>query len=169
MKKNIVLLAFALIVMPFFYGCDKKTADRAAPAAPIETALADLPVMDSDEYTRIKVENQGKIVVFNFFASWCPPCVDEMPDFVKTYNEYKNKNFTIIGVSADREMKDAVKFVKRFNIEFPVYFSDKKIEKKYLVTKYPTSFVYDKQGKLLRIINGAISGEDLKAIAEMGR
>lgn len=161
MKKKLIITALLCVLA--FYGCKKKDETPAG-----KIILSDIPLIDSMEYVKIKEEHKGKIIVVNFFASWCPPCINETPDFVKTYNEYKDKNFIIIGISTDDDKKAAIKFVNKFGIEYPVYMSDKAIEKKYMVSKLPTTFIYDKEGKLMEIANGAISGAYLKKLAESG-
>lgn len=161
MKKALVL---ALVLGVFgLLGCKKSETD-----VNVVNKVADISLINSTEYVKVKEEYKGKIIVVNFFASWCPPCVDETPDFVKVYNEYKDKDFVIIGISADDDKNAVLKFINKFGINYPVYLSDKAIEKKYMVSKYPTTFVYDKNGKLADIITGMVDGAHLKQIAEGG-
>lgn len=160
MKKSIVLaLTLCLLVL---FGCKTKEDPN------VKNIINDISLIGVEDYVKMKDEHKGKIIVVNFFASWCPPCIEETPDFVKTYNEYKDKNFIIIGISTDDDKNAAIKFVNKHKIEYPVYLSDKKIEKKYMVSKYPTTFVYDKNGNLAEMFNGMIDGELLKQIAESG-
>lgn len=160
MKKSILLaLTLCLLVV---YGC-KKQED-----APVKNIVNDLPLINVADYVALKEKYKGKVILVNFFASWCPPCIEETPDFVKTYNNYKDKNFVIIGISTDDDKNAAIKFVNKHGMEYPVYLSDKAIEKKYMVSKYPTTFVYDKSGNLVDIYNGIIDGKLLTQIAESG-
>lgn len=167
MKKT--LLVAMLLCITALYGCKKEgTLQEGGENAQGKITVQDIPVIDSIEYVKIKEANKGKIVVMNFFASWCPPCNAEAPDFVKVYNEYKDKNFIIIGISTDDDKAAAAKFANKYGIEYPVYLSDRAIEKKYMVSRLPTTYIYDKEGKLMDIANGAIGGAYLKKLAESG-
>lgn len=160
--KKIHLLAAILFILPLFTGCKNEKADMPSPI------INDMQVMDKNLYNKIKEENKGKIVLINFFASWCPPCKMETPDFVDVYNQYKDKNFIIIGVSGDDNKKNAVDFVNRYGIEYPVYIADKSFQAYYGVSKYPTTFLLDKGGKLVDIYEGMLTKDYLIQLAAAG-
>ena len=75
---------------------------------------------------------KGKVVVFNFWATWCPPCVKEIPDFIEVQKEFKEKGVVFIGVSVDRpaaEKKTTAKvkaFVEKMKINYPIVWGDKR-------------------------------------------
>ena len=92
---------------------------------------------------------KGKIVMVNFWATWCKPCIEEMPMFVKTYNKYKNKGFEILAISVD-DIEDRSKvaaFASKHEMNFPVLY-DESIAKLYGVSSYPTTFFIGKQGNI---------------------
>jgi peroxiredoxin len=98
----------------------------------------------------------GKVVLVNIWATWCPPCVEEMPSMQKLYNEFNGKNFEILAVSIDADGVDAVApFMKTHKLSFPALMDPKgTIKSMYRVTGVPESFIIDKQGILVGKIIG---------------
>lgn len=99
---------------------------------------------------------KGKVVLVNIWATWCPPCVEEMPSMQKLYNEFNGKNFEILAVSIDAAGVDAVApFMKKHKLFFPALMDPKgTIKSMYGVTGIPESFIIDKQGVLVGKIIG---------------
>ncbi len=99
---------------------------------------------------------KGKVVLVNIWATWCPPCVYEMPSMQKLYNEFNGKNFEILAVSIDAAGVDAVApFMKKHKLSFPALMDPKgTIKSMYRVTGIPESFIIDKQGVLVGKIIG---------------
>lgn len=116
---------------------------------------------------------KGKVVVFNFWATWCPPCVREIPDFVEVQKEFKDKGVVFVGVSVDKprskdkkdveENKKKVKaFVEKMKINYPIVWGDKKVDKDYGgITGIPQTYVIDKKGVIRASHLGMISKKDL--------
>ena len=99
---------------------------------------------------------KGKVVLVNIWATWCSPCVEEMPSMQKLYNEFNGKNFEILAVSIDAAGVDAVApFMKKHKLSFPALMDPKgTIKSMYRVTGIPESFIIDKQGVLVGKIIG---------------
>jgi peroxiredoxin len=99
---------------------------------------------------------KGKVVLVNIWATWCPPCVKEMPSMQKLYKEFNGKNFEILAVSIDAAGVDAVApFMKKHKLSFPTLMDPKgTIKSMYGVTGIPESFIIDKQGVLVGKIIG---------------
>ncbi|MBI3129207.1 MAG: TlpA family protein disulfide reductase [Candidatus Tectomicrobia bacterium] len=102
---------------------------------------------------------RGKVVLVNIWATWCPPCIDELPSLQNLYLRMKEKGqpFEILGVSIDALGADAVqKFVERFKLTFPIPLDPRgQIKKLYRTTGVPESFFVDPQGRLVEKIIGA--------------
>jgi len=92
---------------------------------------------------------RGKVVLVNFWATWCPPCRKEMPDLEALYERFNSKGLVVLGISDDDAEKVA-SFVSERNITFPVLFdSGHKVSGMFVVEGLPMSFVYDREGKLV--------------------
>ena len=101
---------------------------------------------------------RGKVVLVNIWATWCPPCVEEMPSMEKLYRKFKGQNFEILAVSIDEPGLEAVApFMKKSNLTFPALIdSEGTIKAVYGVTGIPESFIVDKQGIFIKKIVGPV-------------
>ncbi len=113
----------------------------------------------------ISVSNyKGKVVLVDFWATWCPPCRAELPNVLKTYENYHSKGFEIVGISLDQSEEKLTSFTKDKNMTWQQFFDGKgwgnKLAAKYGVQSIPATFLLDREGK---IIGKGLRGEDLEA------
>ncbi len=97
---------------------------------------------------------KGKVLFLNFWATWCPPCREEIPDFVEAYKENKDKGLEILGVSLDTKSKDfVIAFVEKYKINYPVVLESRSKTQR-LIDDYepgqfiPTTIIIDKHGRI---------------------
>ncbi len=123
------------------------TMDKPAPAFQLTTL--DGHVITSDQL-------RGKVVLLNFWASWCPPCRFEMPGFESVYEKQKDNNFVVIGVSMDNiGPADVNRFLAENHITYPVAMATGPIVEAYgNVDLLPTSFLIDKEGNIRNEVQG---------------
>ena len=120
-------------------------------------------------------EYKGKVVVINFWATWCGYCVRELPEFEKVYKEFgsNKKDVVILGVAGpktkenpnnvDVEKDKIISFLKKKNVTYPTLMDETgKSFDDYGIKYFPTTYVINKNGYLEGFVNGAISGEQLK-------
>jgi peroxiredoxin len=94
-------------------------------------------------------ELRGKVVLVNFWATWCPPCRKEMPDLDTLYKRFEAKGFVVLGIS-DEERKKVEPFIRERKVSFPVLLDPgRKVNDLFVVEGIPKSFVYDREGKLV--------------------
>jgi len=148
-KAIILISIFAILVLSIFIktGGEEFDIGDTPPDFKLQTLDGDYIILS---------ELKGKVVIINFWGTWCPPCREEAPDIERFYREYKQRGLEILGINIDAGSKDEIKsFKKEFDITFPVLLDpDSKVGKLYGITGVPETIVLDKQGKigLLRII-----------------
>ena len=93
---------------------------------------------------------KGKVIFLNFWATWCPPCKEEMPWMESLYQRLKGRPFEMLAVSIDEEGKEAVRpFMEKFSLTFPALLDrDRKIAAIYGITGIPETFIMNKQGMI---------------------
>ncbi len=93
---------------------------------------------------------RGKVVLVNFWATWCPPCQKEMPDLEALYNRFKDQGFVILAISEDEETAKVAPFIAERKISYPILLDPgSKVNEQFQVEGIPKSFVYDRDGKLV--------------------
>jgi cytochrome c biogenesis protein CcmG/thiol:disulfide interchange protein DsbE len=126
----------------------------------IGTAAPDFVVQDSDRKVALH-DYKGQIVVLNFWATWCGPCVQEMPSLIQMSKEVKSKGITVIGVSVDVDGAAYEKFLQQHGVTFlTVRDPEQKSSALYGTTGWPETFIIDKQGVLRRKFVGPVDWTD---------
>ena len=97
--------------------------------------------------------HKGKIVLVDFWAVWCGPCVRELPNVLKAYEKYHAKGFEIVGISLDSDKGKLTDFIKAKNMTWQQFFDGQgwknKLAQKYNVNSIPATYLVDKEGKLI--------------------
>ena len=112
---------------------------------------------------------QGKVVVVNFWATWCPPCKKEIPAFNRVYSAYKDKGVVFLGVLHDTTVDDAgaLNFMSDNEFTYPVVKADNAVLDAYHYPKgLPTTFIYDRRGKIVTEKRGPMEEDELAAVLD---
>lgn len=131
---------------------------------------------NKNTFDSLKNVNKGKVILFNYWATWCKPCVEEFPDLIKLNNEYKDKDFKLVLVSLDfsEDIENKTKaFLKKHGVDFVSYYNgfdnDEEIIN-YMDKNWdggiPGTFIFDKEGKLQKTFIGKRKYEDFKSAVE---
>jgi thiol-disulfide isomerase/thioredoxin len=184
MKKVLLILVTVVFLIGVTWKLDKATRVKAKSSAtsaiPVETVAAtlapDVTFKDLDGKDVPLSSFKGKVVLINFWATWCDPCYIEIPWLIEMQQKYGAKGFTVLGVSMDEEGKAAVvPFLakERFNVNgqklpmnYPIVLGNDDVATKFGgLLGYPTSFLITKDGKEIKKIQGLIPYEEItKAI-----
>jgi thiol-disulfide isomerase/thioredoxin len=154
MKRIII----AMFVMLFAISCSSSGSNSSG-------ADIDIPTKTKGFVEELKKEYAGKTMIVNFFASWCPPCRGETPDFIRAYEKHKNDNFVIVGISVDKKKEDLAKFMDEFKVTYPVYHADGALGAEMNISTIPTSMIYKPDGKLFDIVVGPLTEKELEVVA----
>ena len=148
MKKFILIIT--ILIIPVFAA--------AQVSEPVNFTADDIKgnTIELDEY-------KGKVVILDFWATWCPPCRKEIPNLKEIYKTHKGNDFEIISIALERKPKEfALNFIKEWKMDW-VHIIDnvkgREIAQKYKIRYIPTMYVIDKKGK---IVSDRLRGEQLK-------
>jgi thiol-disulfide isomerase/thioredoxin len=106
---------------------------------------------------------KGKVVLLNFWATWCGPCKVEIPEFVRAYEANKDKGFVVVGVSIDDTPEQLQAFAKQYKISYPMLLNQESVEDAYgPIYGVPVSFFIARDGLICRKQMGGVSHEMLE-------
>jgi len=104
-------------------------------------------------------EQRGRVVLINFWATWCGPCRQEMPHLNRLYEKYRASGFVLLGVNVDDDKRNAVDVAAKLGLKFPVLLdTDKKVSRLYELSTMPSTVLIDRDGRVRAIHRGYQSG-----------
>jgi thiol-disulfide isomerase/thioredoxin len=168
MKRCVVYGLILFAVCTAALGCSKKT--ESVPTAGMvkeKSPAPDVSVM-SLKNAPVKLSDlKGKVVLLNFWATWCPPCREEIPSMMKLNSAMAGKPFQMLAVSMDEGGVPAIEsFFKESGFMLPAYTDpDGKATKTYGVTGVPETFVIDKNGILVKKVIGPLAWDSAETIS----
>ena len=109
---------------------------------------------------------QGKWVLINYWATWCPPCLEEVPDLVALYDEHKGKDLMVIGVAVDyKNEQEVARFVDDMLMSYPIVLGTSKVMRAIGPAEVlPSTYIYNPQGKLVKIKRGLVTKQYIEAL-----
>lgn len=151
---------------------DKTTEPGSGSATTAQGSTNSQPKLDAplfkgetiDGKTFDLADYKGKVVLINFWATWCGPCRMEIPDLIRLQEKYGPKGFTVVGLSEDDSAEPVKPFVKDNKINYPVLVSPPGLGQEYAVTGLPTSFLVDKNGKVVWAMSGVSPNQSTESI-----
>ena len=133
------------------------------PGLPSSVSGAGLSDLPKTTLSGAPLSLSGKVVVVNFWATWCVPCVEEIPGFNNVYKEFGPQGLVIVGVAMDDEGKSMVEpFLKKHPIVYPVVIGSEALADKFGLEGYPITMVFDRAGKLVKTLQGLKGESDLR-------
>jgi len=124
---------------------------------PVKNKEASHFCLDALSGERIALANyQGKVVVLNFWASWCAPCLREMPNLEKLHQKYRQRGIQVIGIAVVSRESDVSQKVRQTGVTYPILFGSKQLIAQYgSFSDLPTTFIIDEKGNILRQLSGS--------------
>jgi thiol-disulfide isomerase/thioredoxin len=125
-------------------------------------------IKDLDGNTHTLSSYRNKWVLVNFWATWCSPCLEEIPDLVMLHDKRKSKNFEVIGIAVDYKSSDEIrKFADDNLMSYPVVLGDDRTVKQFGSTDVlPISYLYNPQGKLVKLHRGVITRKAIEKLID---
>jgi thiol-disulfide isomerase/thioredoxin len=183
MKKTLLIIGTVVVLIVATIFADRATRVKATTGSPVLKADStdkpkggelepELTLKDLDDKNVSLSEYKGKVVLVNFWATWCEPCRGEIPELIELQHKYGPKGFVLLGIALDEEGKSVVApFVakERFDVggqKLPMDYkiligNDEAADKFGGLFGYPTSILISRDGKQVKRITGAIMVEDM--------
>jgi len=151
------VLSYSVLVALCFVAVGASALDRGDRAP--ELGLADL------EGNRISIASlRGKVVVVDFWATWCEPCREELPVLNRLYREHQDDGLVVVGVSVDNSADNVREFLREMPLQFPIVHDEgHQIAGRYGPSQMPTSYIIDRRG-VVRYVHGGYRAEDAARI-----
>jgi cytochrome c biogenesis protein CcmG, thiol:disulfide interchange protein DsbE len=163
------LLRFAGAILPVFLilllsGCyDGSHPSRVGSPAP------DFTVRDSERAVTLS-QFKGQVVVLNFWATWCPPCIEELPSLMQMQQRMKSRGVTVLAVSVDADESDYRRFLRDHNVNLlTVRDADQKSNGLYGTSKFPETYIIDRNGVVRRKLIGAVDWTGPEVVDFLGK
>ncbi len=140
-------------------------AEKNMPAFSLPGIGGSAELVSSEKY-------QGKVILVNFWATWCPPCRREIPSLIRLYHENRDNGFTVIGISMDRgDRRKISDFVTKIGIDYPVALGTPEVARSFgAMGTIPATFLMNRQGRIVKKYPGYTTyekmAEDLKELME---
>ena len=143
-------------------------AGAAQAAVTPSTPAPDFTLRSSNGPNLRLSEQRGQVVMVNFWATWCGPCREELPQLAKLHDKYRAAGLVLLGVNVDDDPRKAAELVTRLGLRFPVLLdTDKQVSRRYDMSAMPATFLIDRDGVVRSIHRGYRAGFEQRYDAEI--
>lgn len=158
---GLVVIGIALFL--FFYTPTVSTNNLSAVPAKVDFASPKLTLEDLSGKSVSLDDYLGSVVLVNLWATWCPPCREEMPALQTFYEKYRSDGFVLLAINQEETREVVEPFVREFGLTFPVWLDlNYQAEREFKTKSLPSSFVIDRTGRVRLMWFGSISKKNLE-------
>jgi thiol-disulfide isomerase/thioredoxin len=159
-RKRLLILGFATVGL---VGCKQNSASPGPPkeivvaAGELGSSLPSFSVNDLQGGDISSADLRGKVVLVDFWATWCQPCKKEMPGYQKLLDRYGSRGFAVVGFKFDtmKDMEDPILFAKKIGVRYPLAVAADDLKQRFGgIEGLPTTMIYDRQGILRKKVVG---------------
>jgi len=182
MKKTALILTIVIVATALVYWANKATqvhtSAASRPGKMVDSGPApDIRVKDLNDKDVTLADYKGKVVLVNFWATWCSPCRIEIPDLIEMQDKYGAKGFTVLGIAMDEEGKPVVApFVakerwdvngQKLPMQYPIVIGNEKVAEQFGgLLGFPTSVLISKDGKIIKRVTGPLDPATFSKLIE---
>lgn len=158
-KRSKIMIIILIVSMPLLLsGCSALGFDKQAEDFTLPDINGDM--ISLSDY-------QGENIYLNFWASWCDPCNDEMPDIEKIYQEYTDKGLVLLTINTGEDKDTVEEYMKTNGYTFPVLLDlEMDVARQYKTSSIPVSFFINKEGEIVTKKEGLMTGEEMRKAIE---
>ena len=152
MKRTYILLLLITLGLALCSCSKKDNQPTGESTVEVGGAAPDFMLKDISGKDTTLSSYKGKVVLLEFWATWCPPCKESIPEMVELHKKYRDRGFTVLGISIDADSDVAAKvarFSSSYGITYPVLVAGETVSMTYRVTSIPTSFLIGKDGTII--------------------
>ena len=155
-----LMLSFGIALLPM-------ASEAAQPACDAKAKVANLDLTMKDLHGKSVAlsDYKGKVILLDFWATWCPPCRKEIPWFIELYNTYKSRGLVVIGISLDESTSDVKRFSAQMKMNYPILFGagrEEDFKPAFGELPLPTSFVIARDGRICARHDGLTAKEQVE-------
>lgn len=163
MKNALAVFLLVILNQPLTFA-----ANQTLPVVDPPFVATDFTLTGEDGHRYRLSEMRGKVVVMNFWATWCPPCREEMPSMERLWQKVKEKNIVVLGINVGEDADTIFEFNGQYPVSFPLPMDrDGKVIASYPVRGLPTTYIIDPQGRAVRRAVGSREWDDPDIIRQL--
>jgi thiol-disulfide isomerase/thioredoxin len=169
--RTLLIIAGVVIVtvlaLVYYTGGPQRPGAGLTPAMLAGAPASSFDVQRIDGSTDSLQNYRGKLVLVNLWATWCPPCREEMPALDKLYRQYRSRGFVVLGIDQGESAKVAAEYAHERGVSFPVLVDgEQEYGRAYAAEGLPTSVLVDRSGRILKGVDGEMSFEQMRTLVD---
>lgn len=153
----LLIIAVGLVGYGLLPASPPQSKQKVIAAGEVGSRLPDFTVQDFHGYKISSTDLRGKVVLIDFWATWCQPCEKEMPGYQKLLDRYGDRGFAVVGLKSTmmKDTEDPLKFANRIGVHYPLAVATGDLVRKFGgIEGLPTTMLYDRQGILRKKVIG---------------